>query len=216
MSTLTLHSTATTAAPAPRPGAAPATLRAAKKQHTRMALVRAARSLTRDHGLDTVTVEQICAAAEVSRRTFFNYFDAKEDAILGVGNTTIDPDSARIFTAGGPHGTLASDIVALVESSLGYPSARCEDFKEALDFIGQEPRLMVRQIAWMEREHALLAGLVAERLGSEAPPAEVEIVTLLVMSLIRASVVAWQHSDHQGQPSDHVSRAARILGAALH
>ncbi|MFD1717849.1 TetR family transcriptional regulator [Georgenia deserti] len=34
-------------------------------------------------GYDSTTVEQICAAAEISRTTFFRYFTSKDDALLG-------------------------------------------------------------------------------------------------------------------------------------
>jgi AcrR family transcriptional regulator len=34
-------------------------------------------------GYDETTVEQICAAAEISRTTFFRYFASKDDALLG-------------------------------------------------------------------------------------------------------------------------------------
>ncbi|MDG4825960.1 TetR family transcriptional regulator [Asanoa sp. WMMD1127] len=58
------------------------TLRERKKAATADALHRAAMELAIDRGLTEVTVEAIVEAAEVSRRTFSNYFANKEDALL--------------------------------------------------------------------------------------------------------------------------------------
>jgi AcrR family transcriptional regulator len=57
-------------------------LRERKKAATRMALSRAAMQLAVEHGVDGVTAEAIAAAAEVSPRTFHNYFASKEEAII--------------------------------------------------------------------------------------------------------------------------------------
>ncbi|MEU9834029.1 TetR/AcrR family transcriptional regulator [Streptosporangium sp. NPDC048047] len=57
-------------------------LRERKKAETRQAVHEAALRLTVEHGLDNVTVEAIADAAGISRRTFSNYFDGKEDALL--------------------------------------------------------------------------------------------------------------------------------------
>lgn len=58
------------------------TLRERKKQATRLALHRAAVDLAAEHGLAAVTVEAIADRANVSRRTFSNYFASKEEALL--------------------------------------------------------------------------------------------------------------------------------------
>jgi AcrR family transcriptional regulator len=58
-------------------------LRERKKQQTRKALTAAAIRLAIEKGPERITVEEISEAADVSPRTFFNYFSSKEDAILG-------------------------------------------------------------------------------------------------------------------------------------
>jgi AcrR family transcriptional regulator len=57
-------------------------LRERKKQATRAALSWAALRLAVEHGVENVLVEDIAAAAEVSPRTFNNYFSSKYEAIV--------------------------------------------------------------------------------------------------------------------------------------
>ncbi|MER6004999.1 TetR family transcriptional regulator [Nonomuraea angiospora] len=57
-------------------------LRERKKAETRRAVHEATLRLAIEHGLDNVTVEAIADAANISRRTFSNYFDGKEEALL--------------------------------------------------------------------------------------------------------------------------------------
>ena len=55
-----------------------------KQNATRSALHAAAVELVYAGSLETVTTAQIAEAAGVSPRTFFNYFETKEDAIIGL------------------------------------------------------------------------------------------------------------------------------------
>lgn len=58
-------------------------LRERKKIKARQAIERAALELVLEHGYDGTTVEEVCARAEVSKKTFFNYFPSKAAAVTG-------------------------------------------------------------------------------------------------------------------------------------
>ncbi|WP_181139350.1 TetR/AcrR family transcriptional regulator [Streptomyces sp. Ru72] len=57
-------------------------LRERKKQRTRAAISEAAITLFLEHGFNQVSVAQVAEVAEVSKRTLFAYFPAKEDLVV--------------------------------------------------------------------------------------------------------------------------------------
>lgn len=67
-------------------------LRARKKRQTRAAIEKAALDLVDKRGFDAVTVDDICAAADISRMTFFNYFPTKIAAVMGQHIDTLTSD----------------------------------------------------------------------------------------------------------------------------
>jgi AcrR family transcriptional regulator len=57
-------------------------LRELKKGQTRQLIADTARDLFRARGFDEVTVDEIAAAAQVSKKTVFNHFPTKEDLVF--------------------------------------------------------------------------------------------------------------------------------------
>ncbi|MGW0044662.1 TetR/AcrR family transcriptional regulator [Rhodococcus sp. NPDC003348] len=102
------------------------TLRARHRARTALELHAAAMSLAREHGLPAATIDAITDRAGVSRRTFFNYFASKEDAILGTSAPSAPEDAlSRYFDSGdGDRFTRTMRlIVAVVQSTFGPTSA---------------------------------------------------------------------------------------------
>lgn len=72
-------------------------LRERKRRATMVAIETAATSLVLEHGYESVTVDRICAAAEVSKRTFFNYVPGKEAAVIGSTPDAVPDDDRAAF-----------------------------------------------------------------------------------------------------------------------
>ncbi len=139
-------------------------------RRTRRALITGARRLTAAHGLDGFTVEQLCAEAGISRRTFFNYFASKDDAVLGT--PARDPLEAfgEQFVAGGrdPRGPgLLEALQQLVVRSFALLEGP-HDRALMLEVLRREPVLLQRLAESMDRHVTQLAALIARRQGCAA------------------------------------------------
>lgn len=87
-----------------------------KRRETRERIVASATDLVEAHGFDNVTVDDICAAAGISRRTFFNYMDSKDEAVLGAAPLAVTDDALSRIA-----GTQAGNLVDLVISEISLP-----------------------------------------------------------------------------------------------
>ncbi|AKK02762.1 TetR/AcrR family transcriptional regulator [Corynebacterium epidermidicanis] len=87
-------------------------LREQKRRATLAAIEESATALVEEHGYDTVTVEDICAAAQISRRTFFNYVDSKETAVMGQPPRELTDEAVSEFLQS-PHDDLFLAVLQL-------------------------------------------------------------------------------------------------------
>jgi AcrR family transcriptional regulator len=186
-------------------------LRERKKRARRAALIDAAQALVAEHGLDAVTVEMISAEVGVSPRTFFNYFESKDDAVLGADDTGLSEDVVRTFVEGGPTGRLLTDLQVLVASLLAPHGEAHDRVKRAMDLMQQEPRLLQRHVVWMDRHKSRLAELFEARRAITPFSTDPELLTMLVLLLIRTALVAWERAGYTGDPADYLPDAVAQL-----
>jgi AcrR family transcriptional regulator len=189
-------------------------LRERKKRARREALIDATHRLVDRDGLDAVTVEGICEAAGVSVRTFFNYFESKDDAVLGHTPWPLRSEAADEFASGGPTGHLLADLEHLVAAVLDDPPMGRDRLGRALELASREPRLLAKHLAWMEQHKGQLLDLVERRLGDEPrhPP---EVVAAFAMFLTHATFLRWDAAGGQGRAPDHVASVVRELRSLL-
>ncbi|MEV4399429.1 TetR family transcriptional regulator [Nonomuraea sp. NPDC049607] len=183
-------------------------LRERRKRRTQNAIIDAALQLFEEKGYDAVSVEEIAAAADVSPRTFYRYFPAKEDVLV------VDPEVETAMRAAlaerRPHET---DVDLVARSMITALAARRpERARGAYHLFDATPALQARihQLVWRDQEHvveALLAGV------PRTPEAEfrARVITHAVTGTIRVAVVAWIQSGQRSTVVAHCEQALTFL-----
>ena len=153
-------------------------LRERKKQQTRAAIHAAALELVTDRGLAVVTVEEICAAAGVSPRTFFNYFPSKGNAALGLPATTVPDEARATFLAA--EGPLVSDLCDLVAQTVTLP----EDRRRMKELVQARPEMVPTMLQWMADARLAVHEVASQRTD---PDSARTAVTLVMAAVIEAA-----------------------------
>lgn len=171
-------------------------LRERKKRETRVALSQATIRLCVQHGWDNVTVEDIAAAANVSVRTFRNYFSSKAEAIAAshLERMLRIADELRARPVTEPLWDSISCAVQtqfVPQGEAGAESPRDQRWTDGLRLMLAEPALqgeVVRANAAAQEE---LAKAIAERTGTDVAR---DVYPKLVAAVVGAgSAVAVEH-----------------------
>jgi len=205
-------------ASAPPAAGAPLSLRERKKLATRRLLRRAALELVAERGLANVTVEDIAEAADVSPRTFFNYFSSKE-AVLFAG----DPDRAAelrdgiVTTAPGQPALDALRVVLTRDSeamasdlrSLGGDPA---EWLRRMKVARTDPHVRAAHAAQMAMiERAIAEGLAARLGTSQETDPYPGILAAAAVSMVRACLSFWAGSGGAMPLSQLIDQAFKAL-----
>lgn len=191
-------------------------LRERKKRATRQALHGEALRLVAERGFDDVTIEDIAAAADVSPRTFFNYFGSKEDVIVNP-----DPDRVdRLRTLLASHTSAAEQPLDVVESvlvaSLEELTDQRDDWLLRLRLVREIPALTPRHLAAFDAMEQALVEDVARRTGRDAAS---DIYPALVgsagMAAMRAAIARWGAGDGRTPLPDLLHEAFAVLRTGL-
>ncbi|GAA0903828.1 TetR/AcrR family transcriptional regulator [Virgisporangium aurantiacum] len=161
-------------------------LRERKKAATRAALSEAAIRLACERGVEHVTSDAIAEAAGVSPRTFHNYFANKEEAIFA-GMAEFGGEMLAAMRAL-PVGEPVWEAVRQVIVGLARERPDTTDLMVAVvRLMERSPALAVRHDAMREEAGRALAGVVAERTGTDP---DRDLYPHLIGAALHAAVTA--------------------------
>lgn len=169
-----------------------------KKRATRQALRNAAIALVVERGFAHVTVEDIADAADVSTRTFFNYFPSKESAVIGADPERIEEVRMNLLARPAEE----SPLQALRAVTIDYTESIDEEYddlgecREAwfrrFSAVREDPELLDAYSAHISSVERVLVEAMAERLGTDTSydpyPA---LVTAAVFAATRIAALYW-------------------------
>lgn len=156
-------------------------LRARKQRQTRDTIHRAAVDLALELGPDAATVAAISERADISPRTFFNYYPSKEDAIVGLHEGLPSDDELDELRTG-VSDDLIADILRLMLGVFSPSDDRLLEQRKAL--MAEHPRLIQRQWARMIGIEQRIAGAVAERMRASGDFAHLPDVDEAALALV--------------------------------
>jgi AcrR family transcriptional regulator len=190
-------------------------LRERKKLATRLALHQAALELVAERSLDGVSVDDIAARADVSPRTFFNYFPSKDDAILG-----LDPAGPqRLADAFAGRPATESPMQAMHAVLLERAAEMAEEpelWPLRIQVIESNPVLRARLMAGFAESERALSAAIAERTGTQVGAHVYPALLAAVQSAVmRASLSRWRASDFTVSLPDVVDESWAWLSAGL-
>lgn len=195
-------------------------LRERKRLATRRAIQVAAITLAAENGLDRLTVDEIGRVADISPRTFFNYFPTKEAAL--VGDAPALPDDAF--------------ITEFVEGSAGLLDALAQLFTEAVEsaaedreltqlrraVIKQYPQLFAMRISSMHEFQRDIESVIARRLRHENPgldddelASRANLITHVAVGAMRHAWLHWSNDGSGGDLSARLQQSFAMLDGLL-
>jgi AcrR family transcriptional regulator len=190
-------------------------LRERNKLRTRQEIAEATLRLAAERGLENVTVEQIAAAADVAPRTFFRYFDSKEDALLADHPERLELLAEMLKSRPASEGPLTAVRAAILDLT--------GDLEEHRDLMlckvrlqQTNPTLRGRSLEMMGDLERMIAEALAERTGVDL---ETDfrpfVIAGAVCTAMRVAVDRWAATGGTGDLSAMVTGALDLLDGGL-
>lgn len=165
-------------------------LRERKKLRTRQAIVDAALDLFERRGFDATTVEDIAAAADISPRTFFRYFDSKLDVVMS-RNKAEEPGFAALATMSPDKGPVAAthelvrDLATTLVAGGENPAVR------ELKVVVTTPSLRPLALEHFHQHQDELARAYAARLGEAGDALRPHVLAGVAATTMWAVIDRW-------------------------
>jgi AcrR family transcriptional regulator len=184
-----------------------------RRAATRGRIAAVAAQLVGEHGLAGATVDRIADAADISRATFFRYFNSKEDAVAeGVNVHWLNRITNALAIQ--PPELSATEAVAGAFHHLALGFAEIEDqVRELATLTRSSETLDAWTLHIYVRYEAAIAELVAPRMPELTPDdPRSRLIGALAMATVRIALDDWLH--HGGSLPDRVSQGLSAITIA--
>lgn len=190
-------------------------LRERRRRQTSADIRDAAVRLASDRGFDKVTIEEICAEAGISTRTFFNYFPTKESAIA-YGPSDLPAELAEDFVEAGPapYRVVLAELITLAAHHLRDTPPRREQAAGMLELAKTTPAVLAAFLAELERFQSQLTGIVARRQEMQPDDEVPALIAALALTAVRSGIERWagdEPRDGDDTPMPYVESAAALV-----
>lgn len=166
-----------------------------RKQEIRARIEEAAYQLFRKQGIEDTSIEQICAAADVARRTFYGYFPNKHALLGGLGTSRLydqmEPMLAQLIREQpGTRARLRAMIDYIESNFSGYDAIdRQLILKAPAAFVEDEERQReIGTTATASFVHLITAGLELGDVRTDFSP---EILAAMVVGTLNMVTTSW-------------------------
>ena len=183
-----------------------------RRRELRETISTIALDLALERGLDAVTVDEIARAANVSRRTFFNYFPSKAAACIPA-TFPADREAVHLFLTDRSVPTLTA-LARLLWRQVAMSSQETPQFTRFHDIWRREPQIRPELYAILARTEEELALLVARREGSEPGSVEAATVAAASIAVVRVAVERWRTDESPELLEDRIRESFEAVTRA--
>jgi AcrR family transcriptional regulator len=184
-----------------------------KREETRRRLMREGQRLFAEQGFDRTSVDEIAAAAGVSRRTFFHYFDSKEDVVLSRKDDFERALLEAIRTAPPEAPLLQVAEQAVIATLALFDTAEFELLEQLKR---DTPALRARDHGKYEHLERAIAGALAERSAASPDDLRTRLDAMVVAGMLRVAGAEWASASAAGVPiEEYMRQVVRSLGRGL-
>lgn len=199
-------------------------LRERKRLATRRAIEFAALDLVAERGLDKVTVDEISRVADISPRTFFNYFASKEAALVG-DTPELPPEDLLVrFINAGRNASTFDGIGELVAVAWERAADDGDLLLRRRDVLKTYPHLFAMRITAMHSFEDQMREVVSRRLSLDDPElaknadallSKSRLVTLVAFAAMRHAWICWADNDGAANLSERLRSSFAELDQLL-
>ena len=190
--------------------ASPPGLRERKRQQTRDRLTRAAMALFLERGFEATTLDEIAAAADISRRSFFHYFASKEDVVFAW-----QEESTTALVAAVAQRPATESMLAAAENAISAMVRQLEP-GEAIAMARlkrDNPALQARDQVKYEKLERALAEALAKRAGHRTEKLQARLVAMIVTGAMRIGGEQWAAEGAREKPEALAKRTFAAIRA---